>query len=449
MIREEPQIGRIGDFEYAFWECWDIDENFPQAPPVRHWFRSDDGLEALTYDHMLQILHRQRYGLPIHHMISGMNTSEWDRRTPHTVNVNGKDVVLHICERFRKEAGGAPVSVRVVGPNGLVTSSYEEMLERLGIAPAQPAVGDQQSETQPCVVSPPQPDGLSATETEPPAAGSPASADVALAGVQVAGGAFRPEDGKPDLLEGSTPAALNAEAEPKPSPLIPPHADSHPANAVSHTAASALLDAQDMHEAKMRAEDFEKHHPWLWDLDRDQQYDEPINSMHLVWWGQYIKAVYPELAAAALDPEKYQAYIDNYDHERPIPLNEADDDADGDEDGQVGPNTPRCQYIKADGERCGSPALKRKRLCYFHSKTADGRKRRKNAPADSRPDRSSDLELPVLENDRAIQMAVTNICRQLAKESIDPRRASTLLYGLQVAAAAVRRTAQKSSIAIF
>ncbi len=27
---------------------------------------------------------------------------------------------------------------------------------------------------------------------------------------------------------------------------------------------------------------------------------------------------------------------------------------------------PRCQHIKVNGTQCGSPALRRNRLCYFH-----------------------------------------------------------------------------------
>jgi hypothetical protein len=50
------------------------------------------------------------------------------------------------------------------------------------------------------------------------------------------------------------------------------------------------------------------------------------------------------------------------------------------------------------------------------------------------------LELPVLEDDLAIQMAVTNICRQVAHGTIEPKRATTLLYGLQVASVTVRRS---------
>lgn len=29
---------------------------------------------------------------------------------------------------------------------------------------------------------------------------------------------------------------------------------------------------------------------------------------------------------------------------------------------------PQCNFFKADGARCGSPALRGKRLCYFHAR---------------------------------------------------------------------------------
>jgi hypothetical protein len=29
-------------------------------------------------------------------------------------------------------------------------------------------------------------------------------------------------------------------------------------------------------------------------------------------------------------------------------------------------NVPRCQHIKMNGTQCGSPALNRKRQCFFH-----------------------------------------------------------------------------------
>src|SRR5579884_1621086 len=135
--REEPRTGRIADFEFQFWECWESDDSVPQAPE-RHWFRSDTGLEAPTYDHMLQTLYRHKMGLlvtqPQTNHPQPSCTSEWDKRTCHTVRVRGEEVPITICEHFTEASGGAPVSTKVVGPNGLITSSYREMLERLGIA---------------------------------------------------------------------------------------------------------------------------------------------------------------------------------------------------------------------------------------------------------------------------------------------------------------------------
>ena len=497
MLREEPRTGRIADFEFQFWECWELDDNVPQVLK-RHWFRSDTGLEALTYDHMLQMLYRQKMGLPVGPAITSLpqpsSTSEWDKRVTRTVLVRGEEVLITICEHYTEASGGAPVSTKVIGPHGLITSSYPEMLERLGIAPEneQSAIGSRHSaktKERQSALSPPQAD-ISAKPSTPRRRAHFASGGLASTETdseKLALSKNRKSDGNsvpPCVAEGSIPVvdgdleALEASEE-KPQPAMvgmdkkdqryktdqPASAGSpqtqEPESAIGQCHTEELsaktdvkgavpisshedkseaehfraLDARDMQEAEARGDEFEKRHPWLWE-DPDEELEEPLNSMRLVWWGEYIKAVYPELAAAALDAAKYQAYINNYDYERPIPLN-----APGSENEQpVGANAPRCQYTKADGEQCGCPALKRKRFCYFHSKTADGRKRKKSTSTGRHAERSSDLELPVLENDRAIQMAVTNICRQLATDGIEPKRASTLLYGLQVAAVAVRRS---------
>jgi hypothetical protein len=176
-----------------------------------------------------------------------------------------------------------------------------------------------------------------------------------------------------------------------------------------------------------------------------------MEEMTIAWMAEQTKLLSPELYAAALDPNKYKEYMDRNDcwseglPEFEVPAEEGD---------SVASDAPRCQFIKADGTQCGSPALQRKRFCHFHSKTADGRKRGKSRGSDRRQpgsvstgeDKSVSreipvIEVPVLEDDLAIQMAVTNICRQLANANLEPKRASTLLYGLQVASIAVRRTA--------
>ncbi|HEU5233406.1 MAG TPA: hypothetical protein VFU50_11130 [Terriglobales bacterium] len=462
MKREEPRTGRIADFEFQFWECWESEGNVPGVAE-RHWFRSDTGLEAPTYDHMLQMLYRQKMGLLVAPGIATQPqascTSEWDKRTSHTVRVRGEEVLITICEHYTEASAGAPVSTKVIGPNGLITSTYPEMLERLGVA----------RENRPSALGPPQAERSAKQET-------PNGRTQILAGTNPDREKFALSlDGK--LVPATEPASPGAEgdpaaeakssfpnslinspttdpcAAPKPAPSEELHSAIRPAEtgqpqptetdrtnaavALSPDGSSGdqdvcALDARDMEQANTRGEEFENRHPWLWD-DPDQELEEPMNSMRLVWWGEYIKTVYPELAAAALDPEKYQAYIDNYDYDKPIPLNEPDEKA------RTADDAPRCQFIKADGQQCGSPALRRKRFCYFHSKTAEDRKRKNTTSAGSRAAARSPLEMPVLEDDLAIKMAVSNICRHLANERIDPKRAATLLYGIQVATVAVRR----------
>ena len=93
---------------------------------------------------------------------------------------------------------------------------------------------------------------------------------------------------------------------------------------------------------------------------------------------------------------------------------------------------PRCQHIKADNRQCGSPALRGRRYCFFHDRTADGRKRK------------GPIQVPVLEDSRSIQMALTRVCRGVIDGSLDPKRGTTLLYGLQVAATAIKPPARKA-----
>jgi hypothetical protein len=95
-------------------------------------------------------------------------------------------------------------------------------------------------------------------------------------------------------------------------------------------------------------------------------------------------------------------------------------------------DAPTCEHIKATNQRCGSPALKGKRFCYYHDEACDGRKLKKR------------LRMPVLEDHRSIQMALTKVCQRVADNVIDAKRASTLFYGLQVASSAVIKATPKS-----
>ena len=95
-------------------------------------------------------------------------------------------------------------------------------------------------------------------------------------------------------------------------------------------------------------------------------------------------------------------------------------------------DAPKCEHIRANNRTCGSPALRGKRYCYFHAQLRPGGKPKKP------------VQLPPLEDDRAIQMAVTKICQAVVNETIEPKRATAVLYGLQVASNAVKRPTTNS-----
>jgi hypothetical protein len=85
---------------------------------------------------------------------------------------------------------------------------------------------------------------------------------------------------------------------------------------------------------------------------------------------------------------------------------------------------PHCQYIRTDGRRCGSPALKTKRWCYFHYEV-----NRKTVT----------LDVPPLEDGNAVQLALTDQARAVADDRIPLKNAALLAYILQTASANLKR----------
>ncbi len=96
----------------------------------------------------------------------------------------------------------------------------------------------------------------------------------------------------------------------------------------------------------------------------------------------------------------------------------------------------RCEHVKPNGIRCGSPALRNEHYCYFH------RVWRPQADLQPfRPDPNGHVwALPILENADGIQMALQLVLDSVLCNKMDLKRASILLYGLQTAASNVRRT---------
>jgi hypothetical protein len=125
-------------------------------------------------------------------------------------------------------------------------------------------------------------------------------------------------------------------------------------------------------------------------------------------------------------------------------------------------STPYCRHIRTNGRRCCSFAVRGTSLCYFH-RSVNARMRQLNPPpsADGMPTiihpLNTDehrqrnpilaeyfasvapnpaplvLDFPVLEDRESIQVALSMLISALGQNRLDPKLATTMLYGLQVA----------------
>jgi hypothetical protein len=91
-------------------------------------------------------------------------------------------------------------------------------------------------------------------------------------------------------------------------------------------------------------------------------------------------------------------------------------------------DVPRCQHLKLNGTQCGSPALRRKRRCYFHEAI---RFEQKRIVADTST--KVCFELPLLEDANAVQLSLMRVIHWLASGQMEPRIAGLMLYALQTA----------------
>src|SRR5580658_1828558 len=95
----------------------------------------------------------------------------------------------------------------------------------------------------------------------------------------------------------------------------------------------------------------------------------------------------------------------------------------------------QCRHIRTTGRRCGSPALRGEHRCYFHHSNHRPEARREaEAIAVGYP-----IQLPVLHFDSfedrpSVQLCLLEVMNRIANDSLSPKKAGMLLYGLQIAA---------------
>jgi len=85
---------------------------------------------------------------------------------------------------------------------------------------------------------------------------------------------------------------------------------------------------------------------------------------------------------------------------------------------------PRCQHTLISGENCGQPALRNRDLCRFHQAVAPTRR---------------EFILPIVEDAASLQLALNRVMRALADDLLTYKKASLLLYALQIAASNFKR----------
>jgi hypothetical protein len=93
-----------------------------------------------------------------------------------------------------------------------------------------------------------------------------------------------------------------------------------------------------------------------------------------------------------------------------------------------------CRHIKTNGLQCHSPALEDGLWCYFHHRL-HGR-HEKYRPTQATRDYlipGQHIELTALEDRESVQVALSVVINALATGNLDIKRATALLYGLQLA----------------
>jgi len=85
---------------------------------------------------------------------------------------------------------------------------------------------------------------------------------------------------------------------------------------------------------------------------------------------------------------------------------------------------PRCRHTLLSGQTCGQPALSGRDLCRFHQAVAPSRR---------------EFILPIVEDAASLQLALNRVMRALADDVLTYKKASLLLYALQIAASNFKR----------
>ena len=94
-----------------------------------------------------------------------------------------------------------------------------------------------------------------------------------------------------------------------------------------------------------------------------------------------------------------------------------------------------CQHIKTNGLRCKSPSVDQTVYCYFHTRLHRSHAAlRPQGEAARYVIAGQHVQLLALEDRESVQTALSVVINALALGQLETRRATALLYGLQLAA---------------
>jgi hypothetical protein len=99
-----------------------------------------------------------------------------------------------------------------------------------------------------------------------------------------------------------------------------------------------------------------------------------------------------------------------------------------------------CRHIKTNGTQCEAPSLGQGAWCFFHARLHQRHNRFR--PIEAATDsiiRAQPVHLNALEDRDSVQVALSVVINALASGQMEPRQATALLYGLQIASSNLAR----------
>jgi len=105
-----------------------------------------------------------------------------------------------------------------------------------------------------------------------------------------------------------------------------------------------------------------------------------------------------------------------------------------------------CRHIKTNGTQCEAPSLSDGQWCFFHSRLHQRHSRfRPIEVASDSIVRAQPVHLSALEDRESVQVALSVVINALASGQMEPRQATALLYGLQIASSNLARMTSNPS----